>query len=138
MRWYKHNGFLNGTTNWADPIGGIEVGTGWGDFKSVFATSGGVIYAIQPDGKLRWYKHNGWMDGTASWADPGGGLELGTAGWADFNSVFASRDGIIYAVQPDGSLFWYYHQGWNNGAVSWGRPCTSRNRLAAIYVCLCH
>jgi hypothetical protein len=46
---------------------GIQVGgSGWANFKSVFATDNGVIYGIQADGKLIWYKHNGYLNGTVN------------------------------------------------------------------------
>lgn len=121
LRWYKHDGYLNGTPNFASPVGGKEVGTGWGVFNSVFATSNGVIYAIQTDGKLRWYKHNGYLNGTPNFAAPIGGAEIGV-GWGDFKFVFSTGNGIIYAIQADGSLLWFFHQGWMDGSNRWVGP----------------
>jgi Tachylectin/Astacin (Peptidase family M12A) len=77
----------------------------------------GVIYAILPDGKLQWYRNDGWQGGTASWVS-GQGRTIGT-GWQSFKKVFSGGDGVIYGIKNDGKLFWYRNNGWQNGTASW-------------------
>jgi len=117
LLWYKHPTWQTAAPGgWAGPI---EVGTDWGGFKSVFATSDGVVYAIQNDGKLLWYKHPTWRTAApGGWESP---VEVST-GWANFKSVFATSDGVIYAIQTDGKLLWYKHPGWQTGARGLAGP----------------
>jgi hypothetical protein len=84
LLWYKHKGYLNGTISWANGGAGIQVGSGWANFKSVFATDSGVIYGIQTDGKLIWYRHKGYLNGTSSFANGGAGIQVGS-GWLTSN-----------------------------------------------------
>jgi hypothetical protein len=116
LLWYRHNGWQNGDRRWASRIA-ARVGSGWG-FKSVFASSGGVIYGINPNNDLLWYKHNGWQDGSTSFAR-GSGTKVGS-GW-NFKTVFATSNGIIYAVKDNGDLLWYKHNGWQDGSTSFAR-----------------
>ena len=92
LLWCKHNGYRTGAGletagAWEGPK---EVGRGWGDFKNVFSAGDGVIYAITQEGKLLWYKHNGYLDGrglesAGAWEAP---KEVGR-GWEKFDQVFA-------------------------------------------------
>lgn len=119
LRWYKHNGYQTGAGMetpgaWEGPK---EVGRGWADFKQVFPGGNGIIYAITQDGKLRWYKHNGYLSGagmetSGAWEGPN---EVGR-GWADFQNVFSAGNGIIYAITQEGKLIWYKHNGYLTGA----------------------
>ncbi len=118
LLWFKHNGWQNGAVQWANNGNGIKVGNGWQNFKDVFATSDGVIYAIQTNGDLLWFKHNGWQNGAVQWANNGNGIKVGN-GWQNFKDVFATSDGVIYAIQTNGDLLWFKHNGWQNGAVQW-------------------
>jgi hypothetical protein len=43
------------------------VGVGWA-FKHVFSGGGGVIYTINDNNDLLWYRHDGFRDGTFRWA----------------------------------------------------------------------
>jgi hypothetical protein len=36
-------------------------------------------------------------------------------GWGDYAQVFSGGGGIIYAMRPDGKLFWYRHTGYLDG-----------------------
>ena len=102
-----------------DPTGdnGANVGSGWQNFRPVFATSDGVIYAVRSDGVLLWYRHEGWTDGAIAWAE-GEGAIVGHS-WQSFQQVVATSDGVIYGVQPDGTLRWYQREGWADGASRW-------------------
>jgi len=113
LRWYRHTGFINGRATLDGPR---EVGRGWGGLRHVFSMGDGVIYTITPDGKLRWYRHvahrtGGGLETQGSWE---GGREVGH-GWEGLRQVFAAGRGVIYAVTPDGKLWWYRHRGYRTG-----------------------
>jgi hypothetical protein len=119
LLWYKHNGYLTGTGSsepgsWESPR---EVGRGWNGFEQVFSSGGGIIYAITSDGKLRWYKHNGYLTGAGvdtpgAWDGP---KEVGR-GWNGFRQVVPAGGGVILVIQNDGKLRWYKHNGYLSGA----------------------
>ncbi len=122
LYWYKHDAYrtgggLNDPGAW-NAASRHKIGNGWNGFKQVFATSGGVIYAISPNGDLHWYKHNAYRTGQGletpgAW-DPQGGKVVGT-GWNTFTKVFAAPGGIIYGVMPNGDLRWYHHLAYRTG-----------------------
>ena len=122
LRWYRHNGAASGlglesSGAWQGPR---PVGFGWGGFKQVFAGGGNVIYAITQDGRLLWYRHNGFNNGgdLTTWEGP---KEVGH-GWQNFREVFPGSDGVIYAITDDGILKWYRHLGFADGSVAWDGP----------------
>ena len=120
LRWYRHNGAqtgagLNAPGAWSGPT---EVGSGWQNFKQVFSGSDGILYAIAQDGTLKWYRHTGYSDGSATWEGP---KNVGT-GWQNFKEVFGMGDGIIYAIAGDGKLKWYKHTGVRDGTMAWEGP----------------
>lgn len=143
LRWYRHDGANGGTGletpgAWADGSGKV-VGTGWQGFATVFSPGGGLIYGIDAQGRLRWYRHNAFQTGegletSGAWAD-GSGNVVGT-GWGEFVTVFGFlADGVagptgfpaavIYGVLPDGTLRWYRHDHAGTGdgldtAGAWG------------------
>jgi hypothetical protein len=110
LLWYRHDGWQDGTEAM---VGRNIVGHGgWQQYKSVFASSDGVLYAISTDGNLYWYRHDGWKNGTEAMA---GRNIVGHGGWQQYKSVFASSDGVLYAISTDGNLYWYRHDGWQDG-----------------------
>jgi hypothetical protein len=118
LRWYKHNGYMTGAG--LETPGAWEnakdVGRGWGGFQQVFSAGGGIIYAITQDGKLLWYKHNGYMTG-AGLETPGaweGPKEVGT-GWNGFRQVVPAGAGVILVIENNGKLLWYRHNGYLTG-----------------------
>ena len=119
LLWYKHNGYLTGAgldtpRAWENSK---EVGRGWNGFEQVFSNGAGIIYVITKDGKLRWYKHNGYLTG-AGLATPGawdGPKEVGR-GWNGFRQVVPAGNGVILVIQNDGKLRWYKHNGYLTGA----------------------
>jgi hypothetical protein len=93
----------------------------------VFSGDDGVIYAIQDNGDLLWYRHDGRGDGTFTWA-PGPGNRVGN-GW-NFWHVFSGGDGVIYAIEhvgldpvtgrrTGGRLLWFRHDGRGDGTFTW-------------------
>jgi hypothetical protein len=49
------------------PNSGVPVGAHW-NLKQVFSGGDGIIYAIQDNGDLLWYRHDGRNDATFRWA----------------------------------------------------------------------
>lgn len=82
------------------------------NYQYVFPGGDGVIYAIDNDGQLFWYKHECWRDGSG---EPAMRRRVGESGWNRFRKVFSSGEGIIYAVDHGGKLIWYRHDGWVDG-----------------------
>jgi len=129
LKWYKNNGFTEGSVNWLGPIDvtpsqpsrlGQRLGSpvDFRNFKQVFSGGEGVMYAITSDGTLVWYRHRGYLDGTHEWDGP---KNVGT-GWSDFTRVFSPGDGTIYAMKPTGEVLWYLHAGYKDGTSSWQGP----------------
>ena len=89
-------------------------------FLRVVPGGNGILYAIQADGVLYWYRHLGWQTGTSGWANNGTGLQIGAV-WHQFTTVLAGSDGEFFAFHADGTLFWYRYilSNANTGAGSW-------------------
>jgi hypothetical protein len=81
-------------------------------------TGQGVIYAITPDGRLLWYRHNGYLTGTTDWSRP----QLVGTGWQKFTRVFSTGAGNIFAIDGSGSLYSYHHDGYLDGSPRWQKP----------------
>ncbi|KQU77159.1 MULTISPECIES: alkaline phosphatase family protein [unclassified Rhizobacter] len=132
LYWYRHDGWEDGTERWT---GRNLVGQGgWQAYKSVFATSGGILYAIDWDGNLHWYRDNGWTDGTERWELS---RVVGRGGWAGYRTVFATSDGILYAADFDGNLYWYRHDGWQDGSERWSERKLVGRGGWGMYASLC-
>lgn len=118
LRWYRHLAYRTGegletAGAWAGPK---NVGRGWSGYKHVFSGGEGVIYVIANDGTLKWYRHKAYLTGdgldtTGAWEGP---KNVGR-GWSDVQQVFSSGNGVIYAITPDGKLWWYRHHGYLKG-----------------------
>ncbi len=65
------------------------VGNKWAGLKRVFSPGTGVIYALQTNGDLLWYRHEGWEDGTMKWLDP---IKVGD-GYGEFTHLFVRVTG---------------------------------------------
>ncbi|NBE52412.1 N,N-dimethylformamidase beta subunit family domain-containing protein [Streptomyces boluensis] len=90
-------------------------------FLNLVPGGNGIIYGIQADGNLYWYRHVNWSSGTpASWANSGAGRLIGTS-WHKFRIVLAAADGQIFAFLPNGDLLWYRYilSNISTGAGSW-------------------
>jgi hypothetical protein len=92
LKWYRHRAYLTGEGldspgSWQGPK---NVGRGWADVEQVFSAGDGIIYAITSDGKLKWFKHAGYLDGrgfesAGAWEGP---KDVGR-GWGELTKVFA-------------------------------------------------
>ena len=115
------------------------VGTGWQSFVDVFpagygatgnAAYGFSLFALARDGTLKWYRHDGFADGTVKWSAP---VDVGT-GWNSFKKVFAGGDGVMYAIGHDGALRWYRHQDVMNAKrpARWAGLLVTRDGVRAV------
>ncbi|CAN5144715.1 hypothetical protein BH11MYX1_BH11MYX1_28960 [soil metagenome] len=137
LLWYRHDGRTDGSFTWASESGAV-VGAGWA-FKNLFSAGGslGVLYGIDANNTLTWWRHDGRVDGGFRWA-PGSGNPVGW-GW-DFSTLFGAGDGVIYGITPyvpahyetvqvggsgnlipasGGELKWYRHDGREDGSFKW-------------------
>jgi N,N-dimethylformamidase len=89
-------------------------------FIALVPGGSGVIYAIQADGTMFWYRHTGWQNGAATWANGGTGRVIGS-GWNVFSTILGSANGQIFAISADGTIRWYQYNCTNlsTGAGSW-------------------
>jgi hypothetical protein len=120
LEWRRHVGYLDGRGlespgAWEGPK---SVGSGWGDFKFVFAGGEGVIYAVTNTGDLRWYRNKNFMSGVRDWEGP----KIVGNGWESFKNIFSTGEGMIYALKPTGELVWYKHEGYKDGSKRWQAP----------------
>ena len=67
------------------------------------------------------------MTWAKTWQGP---KEIGSGGWDNFTKIFCAGNGHIYAISPDGTLNFYDHTGWQNGAVTWGFGDTKEHNIA--------
>lgn len=72
------------------------------------------VYGIKPDGDLLWYRKD---TGNSPWQGP---KSVG-AGWAGYRDVIPAGGNSVYALGQDGRLWWFQHNGFNDGGRSW-RP----------------
>ncbi len=94
-------------SDWQGPK---QVGSGWGEFTTVIPAGGNRLYALTADGRLLWFQHDGFNDGSLAWKEP---VEVGHD-W-NFAKIFSGGDGVVYAIQDDGTLLWYRHEGFRDG-----------------------
>jgi hypothetical protein len=123
LRWYRHLGYGDGSGTWANGGIGSKVGVGWGGMRFAFAGGNGIIYAIDRQGDLYWYRHEGHTDGTFVWGNGATGAKVGN-GWNEVPSAFSGGNGVIYALKRDDNLYWYNHTGFATGAGTWTPPGT--------------
>jgi hypothetical protein len=112
LRWYRHLGHADGSRVWAQDRDVRQAADGWGRFTDIFAGSGGVLYGIEPNGDLRWHKHEGYLTGENSWAPE---VPRVGNGWGNLKGVLSAGRGIIYAIWPTGELVRYNHFGHQTG-----------------------
>jgi hypothetical protein len=87
---------------WSGPE---QTQAGWDVYTKVFPAGGNHFYALDPNGKLWWFRHDDFNDGGQHWTGP---QEVGHS-WGSFVSIIPGGDGVLYAIQPDGILLWYRH-----------------------------
>ena len=125
LTWTRHEGVQQGALLGQAPR---PVGRGWGETTAIFPGGGNVIYAVTAEGTLRWFTHNGFQNGDGldkpdSWT---GGKDVGR-GWKGFVDIVSGGEGVIYVVEPDGTLRWQRHLAFRTGQGletpgSWSAP----------------
>jgi hypothetical protein len=125
LRWYRYDGFgqhsPDGAIGWASNSRSI-IGNGWNSFKFLCGGGGGVLFGVEPNGDLRWYRYDagdGLSDpaGSRGWAANSRNV-IGN-GWHGFVSLVslpkAGRNGTsgptLFGVEPSGDLRWYRYLG---------------------------
>ncbi|WP_020658781.1 N,N-dimethylformamidase beta subunit family domain-containing protein [Amycolatopsis benzoatilytica] len=85
----------------------------------------GIIYAVQADGALYWYRHTGWSTAAYQWANWGTGVQIGS-GWQDFVTVLGDTNGVLYGVRGDGTVLYYQRivSNMDTGAGYWANNGT--------------
>jgi hypothetical protein len=126
LRFYRYVGDgtadRTGRTGWA-PNSGNRIGNGWNNFRAVF-TAGQILFGVEPNGDLRWYIYagDGAQDDYSGWV-PGSGAVVGR-GWNHFTHIVGGPDdngtfgNAVYAVKPDGGLYWYKYLGYGETDTS--------------------
>lgn len=89
------------------------VGRGWNTFSGVFSTGEGVVYGVNPNGELVWYRHK---NNLARDEEPQWESRVVGQGWNGFKTIFSPGLGVIYAIKPNGDLVWYRHKAYLTGA----------------------
>ncbi len=121
LRWYRYVGDgtadRSGHTGWAANSGNV-IGNGWQNFK-ILAAAASTLFAVDPDGDLRWYSYDG--DGTSDRSGDTGwhpnSQNVIGRGWNRFSRIVGGPDdhqgfGIaLYAVEPNGNVYWYKYFG---------------------------
>lgn len=95
---------------------GGPASSGWDAYKSVFGGGDGVLYAITQDGRLLWFRHDGFFSGPSGPLE--GPKEVGQ-NWGQYRLVFSAGGGYIYAVDAAGKLWWFHHLGLADGSPRW-------------------
>ncbi len=116
--WHRHTDPDNCSASWAQ--GGTEVLSGLTDVKHIFGmptaeTPGGIIYVVRNDGRMFWYRHDGYLNGSRAWTGP---VEV-SGGFGYFTHVFPGAEGVVYVVDTGGDLYWCRHTGYKTGAKTW-------------------
>ena len=102
----------DGSTGWALRSGN-KIATDWNRFRHVFGGRNGTIYAIWPDGGLRFFKDM-FGDGSNNWRtwtgwNPHPGVEI-SRGWDQFTHAVSGGSGIIYGFQVTNQTYLVRYQ----------------------------
>jgi N,N-dimethylformamidase len=128
--WYCHTGWQNGSATWASGGPGLQIGTGWQQFRTVLANSDGQLYAVMADGTIRWYKYQvtNMATGAGSWVGGGSGPVIGS-GFGAYSRFFGGWGGVIYAVDDNGVMWWFQYKAGDgtSGAGAWANNGVAAN-----------
>jgi hypothetical protein len=128
LRWYRYDGSgqfsPDGSVGWASNSRNV-IGNGWNMFKFLCGGGNGVLFGVEPNGDLRWYRYtagDGVEDpaGSRGW-HPNSRNFIGN-GWAGFISLVCTPKygptfrptqpaSTLYAVEPGGDLRLYRYVG---------------------------
>jgi hypothetical protein len=115
--WFKHGQALAPTPGTTRLRGPLATAVDWSKYSIVTAAVGSpVVYAMEPNGDLYWFRHDGYRAGAADWRRSPD--KIGN-GWNSFNTIVAGENGVIYGRLPDGRLRWHRHLGHDDGSIRW-------------------
>jgi hypothetical protein len=121
LRWFSYQG--NGAhdptaSNGWHPNSGNTIGNGWQNMRHVWG-SGSEVFAVAPNGDLRWYSYRGTgandPSGYQGWHANSGNVIAN--GWQKYRHVFGGVSDvggfahIIMAVTDTGELHWHRYTG---------------------------
>ena len=90
---------------------------GWQDHRRVFGGGDGILYAVDAQGRLLFYR-----DKTQNGSGDVANLSvIGLGGWQSLERVFSGGGGVLYAVNPEGRLL-FYRDKTQNGTGDVGSP----------------
>lgn len=124
IRWYRYAvaNTATGDGQWTNASGPV-IGAGFQRYPRIFGGWDGVLYCVDDDGALWWYRYSA-GDGTAgagAWVNGGAGVRIGV-GFKEFQTLTAGPDGVIYGVRQGGALWWWrFHPDgarWDNGGAA--------------------
>ena len=109
LEYRRHDGAEKGLPQWQ---AAVPLGSGFGSFTAVFTGGKNIIYAINNQGDLLWYRHNSAYDLPVNRRRQTAlsGPILVSKGWQAYRNVFSGGDGVIYAIDQAGNLLWYKHK----------------------------
>ncbi|WP_394614776.1 N,N-dimethylformamidase beta subunit family domain-containing protein [Lentzea sp. JNUCC 0626] len=114
---YSVSNPATGEGQWTDG-GGTQIGNGFQQYPRIFGGWDGVLYCVDPDGGLWWYR---WT--SAGWINGGAGVRIGS-GFKQYQTLTAGPDGVIYGVRQGGDLHWFRFNPdgatWANGGNPYG------------------
>ncbi|SJM92557.1 tachylectin-related carbohydrate-binding protein [Crenothrix polyspora] len=124
LLWSRYDTKFPDNQQWINRDKMTVINNGWQNYQHIFAGGDGVIYAITNTGKMHWFRHTGWQDGSNAWANDSG--KQISKGWQGTLKIFSGGDGIIYSIFKDGRLRWHRHLGRLTGANNWTYNGTQR------------
>jgi N,N-dimethylformamidase len=119
LLWYRHAGWQTGAATWANNGNARVIGSGWNIFRAVLADATGQLFGFLPDGSIHWYRYavSNLNTGAGSWSGGGTGPQIGS-GFSAYPRVFGGWNGVIFAIDQSGQLWWYQYTA-GNGASGW-------------------
>ena len=121
--WARQSGALSGGS--VDITATISRGPGWDRIGTAFSGGDGVIFAVDRDGNLRWWRHGDPVGGAATWADGSGNVVSRAPTWGGYQWVFSTGDGDLFGVDVAGILWRERYTG-VRGEVAWAGSAPQR------------
>lgn len=105
LLWYRYilSDSNTGAGSW-HPASGSVIGSGFNRFTRLIGGWDGVLYGLDANGDMYWYRY------TAGNGTPGWGANTGAhigSGWNKYQWLSADPDGVIFGVQRGGLLAWW-------------------------------
>ena len=120
LLWYQYilSNIQTGAGSW-HPNSGAQIGSGFNAFPRMFGGWNNILYGVDGNGALFWYRYIG-PTGSINWANGGSGRQIGS-GWKGYPDILADPNGVIYAVFQSDEFFWYRYvvQNLSTGAGFW-------------------